>query len=40
VRQYLAVLEWTGTGTGTVAGVHEAAALPLAPSAAEARGFD
>jgi membrane-bound lytic murein transglycosylase F len=38
VRRYLAVLEWTGTGT--LARVHEATALPLAPSAAEARGFN
>jgi membrane-bound lytic murein transglycosylase F len=38
VRQYLAVLEWTGTGT--LARVHEAAALPLAPAAAEARRFN
>ncbi|MGC2462229.1 MAG: membrane-bound lytic murein transglycosylase MltF [Steroidobacteraceae bacterium] len=38
VHQYLAVLEWTGTGT--VARVHAPAALALAPSAAEARGFN
>jgi membrane-bound lytic murein transglycosylase F len=38
VRQYLAVLEWTGTGT--VARLHEAAALPLAPSAVEAGGLN
>jgi membrane-bound lytic murein transglycosylase F len=38
VRQYLAVLEWSGTGT--VARVHEAAALPLAPSAAAVRRLD
>jgi membrane-bound lytic murein transglycosylase F len=40
VRQYLSVLEWAGTGTVarmTVARVPEAAALPLAPSAATAR---
>ena len=37
VRQYLAVLEWTGTAT--IARVHEPAPLPPAPSASEARGF-
>jgi membrane-bound lytic murein transglycosylase F len=38
VRQYLAVLEWSGTGT--VARLHEAAALPLGPSAAPVRRLD
>jgi membrane-bound lytic murein transglycosylase F len=40
VRQYLAVLEWSGTGT--VARVHEPAAVPvaMAPSAAEPRRFN
>jgi len=38
VRQYLAVLEWSGTGA--VARVHEAAALPLSPSAAAVPGLD
>ena len=38
VRQYLAVLEWSGTGT--VAGLHENAALPLGPSAAPVRQVD
>ena len=38
VRQYLAVLEWTGTAT--VARVREAAPLPLSPSAPESRRFD
>ncbi|HEX2791620.1 MAG TPA: membrane-bound lytic murein transglycosylase MltF [Steroidobacteraceae bacterium] len=38
VRQYLAVLEWSGTGT--VARLHEPAALPLAPSATETRRFN
>jgi membrane-bound lytic murein transglycosylase F len=38
VRQYLAVLEWTGTGT--LARVPATAALPLAPSAPESLGFN
>jgi membrane-bound lytic murein transglycosylase F len=40
VRQYLAVLEWSGTGT--VARVHGPAAVPvaLAPSATDARRFN
>jgi membrane-bound lytic murein transglycosylase F len=38
VRQYLAVLEWTGTGT--VARLHQATGLPLAPLATEGRGFN
>ena len=38
VRQYLAVLEWTGTTT--VARVHEAALLPLSPPATESHGLD
>jgi membrane-bound lytic murein transglycosylase F len=37
VRQYLAVLEWTGTAT--LARLHEPAALPPEPSAFETRGF-
>jgi membrane-bound lytic murein transglycosylase F len=37
VRQYLAVLEWTGTAT--LARLHEPAALPLAPRAAQSGGF-
>jgi membrane-bound lytic murein transglycosylase F len=41
VRQYLAVLEWSGTGT-VARVVHEPAALPvaMAPSATEARRFN
>ena len=38
VRQYLAVLEWTGTGT--VARLHQDTGLPLAPLATEGRGFN
>jgi membrane-bound lytic murein transglycosylase F len=37
VRQYLAVLEWTGTAT--LARLHEPAALPLAPRPAQSGGF-
>jgi membrane-bound lytic murein transglycosylase F len=37
VRQYLAVLEWTGAAT--VARVHEPADLPLTPSASNPAGF-
>jgi membrane-bound lytic murein transglycosylase F len=38
VRQYLAVLEWSGTGT--VARLHDAASLPLAPASAPVRRLD
>jgi membrane-bound lytic murein transglycosylase F len=37
VRQYLAVLEWTGTTT--LARAHQPADLPLTPSASETSGF-
>jgi membrane-bound lytic murein transglycosylase F len=37
VRQYLAVLEWTGTAT--LARLHDPAALPLAPPAPQSGGF-
>jgi membrane-bound lytic murein transglycosylase F len=37
VRQYLAVLEWTGTTT--LARVHQPAELPLMPTASETSGF-
>src|ERR1700722_3518856 len=37
VRQYLAVLEWTGTTT--LARAHQPAELPLTPSASETSGF-